>query len=215
MIICLAAVSRRYKVSEASLSSVAPVFVVVCLIRMLRQTKKHMLASSILLSYRPSLKHEFTLLPNCYVTVHTSLLNLQMKFEKNGNVITSGKFIEMTQFCHALMVAVDLFVSCHISPEKKKTELYQELGLPARDLRFQHETSINTRNNSIILQMEVSCLCVCILALESLKAFAFVFIERYCSLTVQFGLTFELCYSKLDGTGRNQCCGKLLTSILS
>ncbi|XP_063054429.1 magnesium transporter MRS2 homolog, mitochondrial [Engraulis encrasicolus] len=40
------------------------------------------------------------------------------------------------------------------SSEKKKTELYQELGLQARDLRFQHETSINTRNNSIILQME-------------------------------------------------------------
>ncbi|XP_041963664.1 magnesium transporter MRS2 homolog, mitochondrial [Alosa sapidissima] len=71
-------VSCRFKVSEASLSSVAPVFVV-------------------------------------------------MKFDKNGNVTTS---------------------------EKKKTELYQELGLPARDLRFQHQTSINTRNNSIILQME-------------------------------------------------------------
>ncbi|XP_055510866.1 magnesium transporter MRS2 homolog, mitochondrial isoform X2 [Leucoraja erinacea] len=42
--------------------------------------------------------------------------------------------------------------------ERKKTELYQELGLQARDLRFQHLTSINTRNNCIILRMEISAL---------------------------------------------------------
>ncbi|XP_078286283.1 magnesium transporter MRS2 homolog, mitochondrial [Rhinoraja longicauda] len=39
--------------------------------------------------------------------------------------------------------------------ERKKTELYQELGLQARDLRFQHLTSINTRNSCIILRMEI------------------------------------------------------------
>jgi len=39
--------------------------------------------------------------------------------------------------------------------EKKKTELYQELGLQARDLRFQHLMSIATRNNRIIMRMEV------------------------------------------------------------
>lgn len=39
--------------------------------------------------------------------------------------------------------------------EKKKTELYQELGLQARDLRFQHVMSIATRNNRIIMRMEV------------------------------------------------------------
>ncbi|GAA6099560.1 magnesium transporter MRS2 homolog, mitochondrial [Tachysurus ichikawai] len=38
--------------------------------------------------------------------------------------------------------------------EKKKTELYQELGLQARDLRFQHLTSITSRNNTIIIRME-------------------------------------------------------------
>uniref|UniRef100_A0A8C2KTL2 Magnesium transporter n=1 Tax=Cyprinus carpio TaxID=7962 RepID=A0A8C2KTL2_CYPCA len=38
--------------------------------------------------------------------------------------------------------------------EKKKTELYQELGLQARDLRFQHLTSITSRNNAIIIRME-------------------------------------------------------------
>ncbi|KAA0702981.1 Magnesium transporter MRS2 -like protein, mitochondrial MRS2-like protein [Triplophysa tibetana] len=38
--------------------------------------------------------------------------------------------------------------------EKKKTELYQDLGLQARDLRFQHSTSITARNNAIILRME-------------------------------------------------------------
>ncbi|XP_030637333.1 magnesium transporter MRS2 homolog, mitochondrial [Chanos chanos] len=50
-----------------------------------------------------------------------------MKFDKDGNV---------TSF------------------EKKKTELYQELGLQARDLRFQHLTSITSRNNAIIIRME-------------------------------------------------------------
>ncbi|XP_069763818.1 magnesium transporter MRS2 homolog, mitochondrial isoform X2 [Narcine bancroftii] len=39
--------------------------------------------------------------------------------------------------------------------ERKKTELYQELGLQARDLRFQHLSSINIRNNCIILRMEI------------------------------------------------------------
>uniref|UniRef100_A0A2K6K0N2 Magnesium transporter n=1 Tax=Rhinopithecus bieti TaxID=61621 RepID=A0A2K6K0N2_RHIBE len=38
--------------------------------------------------------------------------------------------------------------------EKKKTELYQELGLQARDLRFQHVMSITVRNNRIIVRME-------------------------------------------------------------
>ncbi|KAF4103516.1 magnesium transporter MRS2 homolog, mitochondrial [Onychostoma macrolepis] len=50
-----------------------------------------------------------------------------MKFESDGNV---------TSF------------------EKKKTELYQDLGLQARDLRFQHLTSITARNNAIIIRME-------------------------------------------------------------
>lgn len=38
--------------------------------------------------------------------------------------------------------------------ERKKTELYQELGLQARDLRFQHLMSINSRNNRIIMRLE-------------------------------------------------------------
>ncbi|KAB0358194.1 hypothetical protein FD754_002350 [Muntiacus muntjak] len=38
--------------------------------------------------------------------------------------------------------------------ERKKTDLYQELGLQARDLRFQHLMSITTRNNRIIMRME-------------------------------------------------------------
>lgn len=40
------------------------------------------------------------------------------------------------------------------SYEKKKTELCQELSLQARDLRFQHSTSLTARNNCIILRME-------------------------------------------------------------
>ncbi|XP_021792726.2 magnesium transporter MRS2 homolog, mitochondrial isoform X2 [Papio anubis] len=42
--------------------------------------------------------------------------------------------------------------------EKKKTELYQELGLQARDLRFQHVMSITVRNNRIIMRMEINTL---------------------------------------------------------
>ncbi|XP_030013973.1 magnesium transporter MRS2 homolog, mitochondrial [Sphaeramia orbicularis] len=38
--------------------------------------------------------------------------------------------------------------------EKKKTELCQELSLQARDLRFQHSTSLTARNNCIILRIE-------------------------------------------------------------
>ncbi|XP_012994681.1 magnesium transporter MRS2 homolog, mitochondrial isoform X2 [Esox lucius] len=50
-----------------------------------------------------------------------------MKFDKDGNV---------TSF------------------ERKKMELYQELSLQARDLRFQHLTSITARNNNIIIRIE-------------------------------------------------------------
>ncbi|XP_053744179.1 magnesium transporter MRS2 homolog, mitochondrial isoform X2 [Synchiropus splendidus] len=38
--------------------------------------------------------------------------------------------------------------------EKKKNEVCQELSLQARDLRFQHSTSLTTRNNCIIIRME-------------------------------------------------------------
>ncbi|XP_068180776.1 magnesium transporter MRS2 homolog, mitochondrial [Antennarius striatus] len=50
-----------------------------------------------------------------------------MKFDKEGNVTTF---------------------------EKKKTELCQELSLQARDLRFQHATSLTARNSCIIIRME-------------------------------------------------------------
>ncbi|XP_073080822.1 magnesium transporter MRS2 homolog, mitochondrial isoform X2 [Manis javanica] len=42
--------------------------------------------------------------------------------------------------------------------ERKKTDLHQELGLQARDLRFQHLMSITTRNNRIIMRMEINSL---------------------------------------------------------
>uniref|UniRef100_A0A674N8D0 Magnesium transporter n=1 Tax=Takifugu rubripes TaxID=31033 RepID=A0A674N8D0_TAKRU len=38
--------------------------------------------------------------------------------------------------------------------EKRKTELCQELSLQARDLRFQHSTSLTARNNCIIIRMQ-------------------------------------------------------------
>lgn len=45
--------------------------------------------------------------------------------------------------------------------ERKKTELYHELALQARDLRFQHVMSITTRNNRIIMRMEVRAVLLC------------------------------------------------------
>lgn len=42
-----------------------------------------------------------------------------------------------------------------LGAERKKTELHQELGLQARDLRFQHQINITPRNNKIIMRMEV------------------------------------------------------------
>lgn len=42
-----------------------------------------------------------------------------------------------------------------IFTEKRKTELCQELSLQARDLRFQHSTSLTARNNCIIIRMQV------------------------------------------------------------
>uniref|UniRef100_A0A8C2RU72 Magnesium transporter n=1 Tax=Capra hircus TaxID=9925 RepID=A0A8C2RU72_CAPHI len=47
-----------------------------------------------------------------------------------------------------------LFIEYISFLERKKTDLYQELGLQARDLRFQHLMSITTRNNRIIMRME-------------------------------------------------------------
>ncbi|XP_051921724.1 magnesium transporter MRS2 homolog, mitochondrial [Hippocampus zosterae] len=60
--------------------------------------------------------------------------------------------------------------------EKKKNELCQELSLQARDLRFQHSSSLTTRNNCIILRM------------ESLKAI----VTPHCLLVLDFrGLGLE------------------------
>ncbi|KAK7887226.1 hypothetical protein WMY93_026847 [Mugilogobius chulae] len=62
--------------------------------------------------------------------------------------------------------------------EKKKTELCQELSLQARDLRFQHSTSLTARNNCIILRMETL---KAIVTLDSLQVLDFrgVGLERW------------------------------------
>ncbi|XP_053324103.1 magnesium transporter MRS2 homolog, mitochondrial isoform X2 [Spea bombifrons] len=54
------------------------------------------------------------------------------------------------KFCNMYCTSIH----CFIFTERKKTELYQELGLQARDLRFQHLMSITSRNKRIILRME-------------------------------------------------------------
>ncbi|XP_020792841.2 magnesium transporter MRS2 homolog, mitochondrial isoform X1 [Boleophthalmus pectinirostris] len=81
--------------------------------------------------------------------------------------------------------------------EKKKTELCQELSLQARDLRFQHSTSLTARNNCIIIRMESL---KAIVTLESLQVLDFrgVGLERWLVLelapqlaTQTYSLPFE------------------------
>ncbi|XP_037748982.1 magnesium transporter MRS2 homolog, mitochondrial isoform X4 [Chelonia mydas] len=88
-----------------------------------------------------------------------------MKFDKEGNVI---------------------------SFERKKTELYQELGLQARDLRFQHLMSIATRNNRIIIRMEF---------LKAVVTPEFLLILDYRNLNMEHWLFQELA-SQLSGEGQ-------------
>eukprot|EP00075_Anas_platyrhynchos_P016674 XP_027305927.1 magnesium transporter MRS2 homolog, mitochondrial [Anas platyrhynchos] len=76
--------------------------------------------------------------------------------------------------------------------EKKKTELYQELGLQARDLRFQHLMSIATRNNRIIMRMEF---------LKAVITPEFLLILDYRNLNLEHWLFNELA-SQLSGEGQ-------------
>ncbi|XP_065254094.1 magnesium transporter MRS2 homolog, mitochondrial isoform X2 [Emys orbicularis] len=73
--------------------------------------------------------------------------------------------------------------------ERKKTELYQELGLQARDLRFQHLMSIATRNNRIIIRM------------EAVVTPEFLLILDYRNLNMEHWLFQELA-SQLSGDGQ-------------
>ncbi|XP_068025242.1 magnesium transporter MRS2 homolog, mitochondrial [Melanerpes formicivorus] len=76
--------------------------------------------------------------------------------------------------------------------EKKKTELYQELGLQARDLRFQHLMSIATRNNRIIIRMEF---------LKAVITPECVLILDYRNLDLEYWLVNELA-PQLAGEGQ-------------
>ncbi|XP_075273186.1 magnesium transporter MRS2 homolog, mitochondrial [Opisthocomus hoazin] len=76
--------------------------------------------------------------------------------------------------------------------EKKKTELYQELGLQARDLRFQHLMSIATRNNRIIMRMEF---------LKAVITPEFLLILDYRNLNLEHWLCNDLA-SQLAGEGQ-------------
>ncbi|NXP50351.1 MRS2 protein, partial [Heliornis fulica] len=84
--------------------------------------------------------------------------------------------------------------------EKKKTELYQELGLQARDLRFQHLMSIATRNNRIIMRMEF---------LKAVVTPEFLLVLDYRNVNLEQWLVSEL-VSQLAGEGQ----GQLLTCSL-
>ncbi|XP_059801421.1 magnesium transporter MRS2 homolog, mitochondrial isoform X2 [Hypanus sabinus] len=79
---------------------------------------------------------------------HFSSVNGQHSLSKDSSQTTLGSVVPVFSVKYESTGNISFF-------ERKKTELYQELGLQARDLRFQHLTSINTRNNCIILRMEI------------------------------------------------------------
>ncbi|XP_038952022.1 magnesium transporter MRS2 homolog, mitochondrial isoform X2 [Rattus norvegicus] len=76
--------------------------------------------------------------------------------------------------------------------ERKKTELYHELALQARDLRFQHVMSITTRNNRIIMRMEY---------LKAVITPEYLLILDYRNLNLEHWLFREL-PSQLAGEGQ-------------
>ncbi|XP_007445236.2 magnesium transporter MRS2 homolog, mitochondrial-like, partial [Python bivittatus] len=78
------------------------------------------------------------------------------------------------------------------SYERKKTELYQELSLQARDLRFQHQVNITPRNNKIIMRMEF---------LKAVITPEYLLILDYRSLNLENWLFQELA-SQLAGEGQ-------------
>lgn len=81
--------------------------------------------------------------------------------------------------------------------EKRKTELCQELSLQARDLRFQHSTSLTARNNCIIIRMEslkaiVTTQCLLVLDFRGLGLERWLVLELPPQLTSQtHSLPFE------------------------
>lgn len=100
-------------------------------------TKRHQIQQNSGVQVKRSLLQVETTLPVCPIRHGVSEASLSsvapsfvvMRFDQEGNVTTF---------------------------DKKKTELCQELSLQARDLRFQHSTSLTARNNCIIIRMEVS-----------------------------------------------------------
>lgn len=67
-------------------------------------------------------------------------------------------FVEVITLRNNLLVSSGfhfIFLYFLFGAERKKTELFQELSLQARDLRFQHQVNITPRNNKIIMRMEV------------------------------------------------------------
>ncbi|XP_025710598.1 magnesium transporter MRS2 homolog, mitochondrial-like [Callorhinus ursinus] len=89
----------------------------------------------------------------------------------------------------------------NVTSFEKKTDLYQELGLQARDLRFQHVMSITTRNNRIIMRMEylkavITPECLLILDYRNLNLERWLFRELPSQLAgegqlVTYPLSFE------------------------
>ncbi|XP_009283374.1 PREDICTED: magnesium transporter MRS2 homolog, mitochondrial [Aptenodytes forsteri] len=116
--------------------------------------------------------------------------------------LSSGKFYQhaTTEASQATLASVSpVFAVMKLDKEgnttyfeKKKTELYQELGLQARDLRFQHLMSIATRNNRIIMRMEF---------LKAVITPEFLLILDYRNLNLEHWLFNELA-SQLAGEGQ-------------
>ncbi|XP_062279285.1 magnesium transporter MRS2 homolog, mitochondrial [Scomber scombrus] len=106
---------------------------------------------------------------NCSQTLPESRCQLrryQSAPVRTKNLLQGGTALPVSSIRYRMTEAplsgvVPMFVVMKFDPEgnvttfeKKKTELCQELSLQARDLRFQHSTSLTARNNCIIIRME-------------------------------------------------------------
>lgn len=128
-------------------------------------TKRHQIQQNYGVQVKGSLLQARTTWPVCPIRYGVSEASLSsvapsfvvMRFDQEGNVTTFGKSVWQVDLLLLRYSVAFLQFKFYVT-EKKKTELCQELSLQARDLRFQHSTSLMARNNCIIIRMEVSYL---------------------------------------------------------
>ncbi|KAM9852332.1 magnesium transporter MRS2 homolog, mitochondrial isoform 2-T2 [Aulostomus maculatus] len=126
----------------------------------------------------------------------------QLAAFRNKNVLQGTATYPVSFMCHRvtetpLSSMTQVFVVMKFDQEgnvttfeRRKNEFYQELSLQARDLRFQHSTSITARNNCIIIRMEalkaiVTPQCLLVLDFRGMELERWLVLELAPQLTSQ------------------------------